>query len=58
MSKIEQYKTAEAEYNVKVAESEEKIKVIKEDLVTLDEKLHTLRPGLKLDTIENRCMGE
>ena len=55
---IEQYRTAESEYDEKVAESSGKIKQIREELVTLDERLHALRPRLRLDTMENRCMGE
>ena len=55
---IEQYTAAKAEYDQKVEESSEIIESVRKELRTLDEALHTLRPGLKLDTLENRCMGE
>ena len=55
---IDQYTSARAECEDKIADSSEKIKVVREELVTLDEKLHALRPALKLDTLENRCMGK
>jgi hypothetical protein len=51
---IEQYTAARAEYEQKIGESSETMKLIREELVTLDAKLHALRPGLKLDTLENR----
>ena len=55
---IEQYKGARVEYEQKSAESSDIIKTIREEMGTLDEKLHSLRPGLKRDTLENRCMGD
>ena len=55
---IEQYSMARTEYEEKMRESSETIKAIRGELATLDEQLHTLRPGLKLDTLENRCTGE
>ena len=54
---IEQYSMARTEYEEKMRESSETIKAIRGELATLDEQLHTLRPGLKLDTLENRCTG-
>jgi hypothetical protein len=51
---IMQYKGARTEYEQKIAESSEIIKTIREEMATLDEKLHSLRPRLKRDTLENR----
>ena len=55
---IMQYKGARTEYEQKIAESSEIIKTIREEMATLDEKLHSLRPRLKRDPLENRCMGD
>ena len=55
---IEQYTAAKAEYDQKVEESSEIIESVRIELRTLDEALRTLRPGLKLDTLENRCTRE
>ena len=55
---IEQYTSAKTECEEKITDSSRKIEAIREELGTLDGKQHTLRPSLKLDTLENRCMGE
>ena len=39
-------------------ESSEVIDNIREELATLDKRIRSLRPGLKLEALENRCMGE
>ena len=57
MRSIEQYTTAKSVCEEKIALSSEVIAQIRDELGSLDKKLHTLRPGLKLDTLENRCMG-
>ena len=53
---IEQYTAARNACEEKIAESTDIIRQIMEELVSLDGRLHTLRPGLKLDTLESRCM--
>lgn len=53
---IEKYTAARVEYEEKITESSDTIKSIREEMANCDELLQELRPGLKLDTLEERCM--
>lgn len=51
---IEKYTAARVEYEEKITESSDTIKSIREEMANCDELLQELRPGLKLDTLEER----
>ena len=54
---IEGYTAAKEGHDQKIAECSEFIQQIGAELKTLDERLRALRPRMKLDTLDNRCMG-
>ena len=54
---IEGYTAAKEGHDQKITECSEFIQQIGAELKTLDERLRALRPRMKLDTLDNRCMG-
>lgn len=53
---IEGYTAAKNTCDEKITQSSEVLQQLREEFAALDKRLHTLRPGLKLDTLEKRCM--
>lgn len=54
---IERFTESKNTCDKKATECSEILQKLREELAALDKRLHTLRPGLKLDTLEKRCMG-
>ena len=54
---IERFTESKNMCDEKVTQSSEILQQLRKELEALDKRLHTLRPGLKLDTLEKRCMG-